>query len=455
MVIIAVVSLQWVPRAARAGWSSVTLWSLAAALFFLPLAAVVLELSTRFPDQGGLYVWTGRAFGPRHAFFCGWCLWLNQVFYFPSYLLYALANVLTVSGEHGERLGTNRFFSVAIVLLLLWALTALNVLGFQVAKWVQGIGTLGIWVPVGLLVAAAVFVLAKGRAGNPVHAVADLLPQGNFFAAFALWSSMCFAFSGFEIAAMVGEEIKNVAKTLPLGLAIAGASILVLYLGGSGAILLVTPASEVNERTGIGNAIASATGSAGMGGLVALLIAVATVATTSSWMAGAARVPYAAAVEGWLPAIFSRLHAKYKTPHIALIAQAVFASLTLLVSMFLNIEDKSTTVEEAYDVLVNLTILIYFVPYLYLFTSPLFLPPEAQEEGLRIPGGLIGRRAICAVGVMTTLASIVLLFVPPPGTKGVVNFEANLVLQSGAIFGAGLLLMLIRGRKAMARAEMA
>ena len=374
LVIVAVVTLRWVPRAAAAGWPSVSLWCLAALLFFLPLTMVVRELSARYPEQGGLYMWVHRAFGPQHSFFCAWCLWLNQVFYFPSYLLFALANFFVVAGPHAAGLQKSRLLTAALVLIGLWTLTLLNIRGFELAKWVQSLGTLAIWVPVGLLFVAAVLTLSHGATAPdmPFH-VPDLFPHHNAFAAFALWSSMCFGFSGFEIAGFVGQEIRDPKRSVPIGLTLAGLAILFLYLGGSSAILLVTPASQIDERTGIGDAIQAALHSPYAGNFVAILMAVATIAATSSWMAGAARVPYAAAAEGKLPALFAKLHSKYRTPFIALIAQCAFASLTLLVSLFLNFDNKRTTVEEAYDVLINLTIFVYFVPYLYLFLTPLVL----------------------------------------------------------------------------------
>jgi len=442
LVIVAVVTLRWIPRAARAGWPSVTLWCLAALLFFLPLTIVVRDLSTRFPEQGGLYKWVNRAFGPRHSFFCAWCLWLNQVFYFPSYLLFALANFFVLAGPHSASLARSRMLSAGLVLIGLWALTLLNIRGFELAKWMQSLGTLAIWIPVVLLFAAAVVTLARGPSGTPFH-LHDLLQPNDAFAAFALWSSMCFAFSGFEIAGFVGQEIRDPARSLPLGLAMAGFAILLLYLGGSSAILLVTPAAQIDERTGIGDAIQTALRSAYAGNLVALLMAVATVATTSSWMAGAARVPYAAAVEGRLPLSLQNLHSKYRTPYVALVVQAAVASLALLVSLFLNVDNKTTTVEEAYDVLVNLTILIYFVPYIYLFLSPLLL----AERSLRW-------RAVALTGTFTTLASIVLLFVPPAGTNSVATFETNMVLQSAAVFAAGLAIeRFYKGRPAVSQAS--
>jgi glutamate:GABA antiporter len=436
-VIVSVVTLRWIPRAASAGWPSVTLWCLAALLFFMPLTMVVRELSARFPEQGGLYVWVHRAFGPRHSFFCAWCLWLNQIFYFPSYLLFALANFFVLAGPHSAGLATNRPLTAALVLAGLWALTLLNIRGFELAKWMQSLGTLAIWVPVGLLFAAAVLTLARGATGTP-FSMHDLLPRGGSFTAFALWSSMCFAFSGFEIAGFVGQEIRNPARSIPIGLALAGAAILFLYLGGSSAILLVTPASHIDERTGIGDAIQSAMHSPYAGNFVALLMAVATIAATSSWMAGAARVPYAVAVEGRLPASLKNLHSRYKTPYVALVAQALFASLALLVSLFLNVDNKSTSVQEAYDVLVNLSIFIYFVPYIYLFVSPLVLGARTARW-----------RGVAITGTLTTFASIVLLFVPPAGTNSVLTFETSLILQSGAVLAGGLLVdKFYKGREA-------
>src|SRR5438270_10178610 len=70
--ICAVVSLRWVAAAAHAGAGSLLLWVIAALFFFLPSAITVAGLSRRFPQEGGMYVWTKHAFGDQHAFLCGW-----------------------------------------------------------------------------------------------------------------------------------------------------------------------------------------------------------------------------------------------------------------------------------------------------------------------------------------------------------------------------------------------
>ena len=105
MNIVAVVGLRWISRSARLGAPSVTLWILACLVFFVPLAAVIAELSSRHPEQGGIYAWARRAFGPAHGFVCGWCMWVNNLFYFPALLLFAGANLLVPlgAGRRGDR----------------------------------------------------------------------------------------------------------------------------------------------------------------------------------------------------------------------------------------------------------------------------------------------------------------------------------------------------------------
>ncbi len=78
---------RWIAAAAHNGQSSISLWIIAAVLFFVPTALVITELSTRFPHEGGLYVWTKDAFGDFHGFIAGWTYWIYTIFYFPGLLL--------------------------------------------------------------------------------------------------------------------------------------------------------------------------------------------------------------------------------------------------------------------------------------------------------------------------------------------------------------------------------
>src|SRR5687768_11902602 len=147
MNIVAVVGLRWIARSARLGAPSVTLWVLAALAFFVPLAITVSRLSQRYPEQGGIYVWVRRAFGPVNGFVCGWCVWVNNLFYFPSLLLFAAANVPLALGADSAALAENRVYSVAFVLVVLWVLIGVNIIGFTRGKHLQNAGSYATFIP--------------------------------------------------------------------------------------------------------------------------------------------------------------------------------------------------------------------------------------------------------------------------------------------------------------------
>jgi amino acid transporter len=446
MNVVAVVGLRWIARSARVGAPSVTLWSLAGGVFFLPLAAALAELSSRDPAQGGIYVWARRAFGPLHGFVCGWCLWINNLFYFPSLLLFGAANAAWLLSGAWPGLAESKAYAVVFVLGWLWLTTALNVVGLSAGRWVQNLGALATWLPAMLLIAsgAAAFVLF-GSATS--FAPAALLPRDDFWSTVSLWSAMCFAFSGFEISSMVGQEIRQPERTIPRAILMSGGVITGIYILGSSSVLVAVPASELAELSGVTDAVdvvTSRLGLAGLGALTGLLLAIGTLGGTSSWVAGAARVPFAVGVDRAMPAAFGRLHPRFRTPHIALVVQAATASLLFLAAVFFTLGGEATSIQEAYDILVNLTILLYFIPYLYLFAAFLRLRtidagmPSSAPHAVRVPGGRMGALGVSVSGFTATLVAIGLVFVPPAGTTSVLSYEANLVGQAAAMIVIGL-----------------
>lgn len=449
--IVAVVGLRWIARSARIGAPSVTLWVLAWLLFFLPLAAAIVELSSRYPEQGGIYAWARRAFGPVHGFICGWCLWVNNLFYFPSLLLFAAANTLLVFGDRFTWLAEDRLYSTAFVLTGIWLCAGLNVLGFGASRWLQHLGFVSTWIPALLLIVfGAVAFATFGSATS--FAPAALVPAEDFWTTVSLWSAMCFAFSGFEIAAFMGAEVKDARRTIPRAVLIAGMLVTFIYIAGSASVLVALPAESLIERSGIADAVELASGRVGLAGLGALtggLLAIGALAGTNSWFGGSARVPFAAGVDRALPASFARLHPRHQTPHVAIAVQAIVASLIFLASVFLSVAGGTTTVQEAYDIMVNLTILTYFVPYLYLFPTLVRLrtSPGPDTDVLRVPGGRAGLLAVTVSGFCATAVALALIFIPPEGTVNVINYEANVIGQSLLILGAGMLLYWRYGRR--------
>jgi amino acid transporter len=443
MNIVAVVGLRWIARSARAGESSVTLWILAWLLFFLPLAAAVIELSSRHPEQGGLYAWTRRAFGPVHGFICGWCLWVNNLFYFPSLLLFAAANVLLMFGPSAAGLADDRFYAVTFVLIALWACVGLNLLGLGAGRLLQSVGSVSTWVPAFLLIVAG--AVAFGTVGSAsTFSASTLLPRADILGTLGLWSAMCFAFSGFEIGALIGEEVKDARRTIPRAILISGVVVTVIYIAGSASVLIAVPANALRELSGIADAVDRAgvlLGLTGMGAITGGLVALGAIAGNNSWFGGAARVPFAAGVHKVLPPAFARLHPRYHTPVTAIVVQGIVATALFLASVFVTVTGGSTTIQEAYDIMVNLTILVYFVPYLYLFPAMVRLRRLAgsadEPTVIRVPGGTAGLWFVAMAGFLATATSVALVFVPPPDTVNVLNYEVNLIGQAALVIGVG------------------
>jgi glutamate:GABA antiporter len=454
MNIVAVVGLRWISRSARAGPPSVTLWLLAWLLFFLPMALTVIELSSRYPEEGGLYRWARRAFGPVHGFMCGWCVWVNNLFYFPSLLLFVAANVLLMFGPAAAPLADSRIYSTAFVLGSLWVCVVLNLLGLEILKHLHSVGSVATWLPAALLIVAGAVAMATSGSATD-FSWPTLIPRGDVITTVSLWSAMCFAFSGFEIGAMVGDEIKDPNRTLPRATMISGAMVTLIYIAGSASVLVALSSSALQERSGIADAvdvISRNLGLIGMGGLTGGLLALGSFAGTNSWFGGSARVPFAAGVDRALPDWFARLDPKRQTPRNAILVQGVIASVIFLVSVFLSVSGGQTTIQEAYDIMVNLTILIYFVPYMYLFFAVVRLRSmtdagEEQAGVIRIPGGRAGLYLVACAGFAATAISVALLFVPPAGTENVLNYEANLIGQAIIVLGAGAGIYWYGGRR--------
>jgi amino acid transporter len=254
-----------------------------------------------------------------------------------------------------------------------------------------------------------------------------MVPRGDLLDTISLWSAMCFAFSGFEITSLIGQEIRDPERTIPRGIFIAGAATTVIYIAGSASVLVAVPVSSLKELSGITDAVQLVAGRVGLTGLGALtggLLALNALAGTASWTAAAARVPFAAGVDAAMPRAFARLHPRYRTPYVALVVQSIAASAIFLASVFASVAGRATSIQEAYDILVSLTILIYFIPYLYLFAAQVRLLPDSP-------------RSVAALGFAATAISLALTFVPPPGSN-LLTYEVNLIAQAAVMIGIGI-----------------
>src|SRR6266581_852924 len=150
--LVAVIGITWVATSAKAGPSALTLWLLAAVLFFIPQGLAVIQLSSSFPDEGGIYAWTKRLFGEGHGFVCGWCYWINNMLFYPTLLLGAAVTATYIFGKGESGLAGNWIYILSFTVIALVLAVVLNVIGVGTGKWLQNIGGICVYLPGILLI---------------------------------------------------------------------------------------------------------------------------------------------------------------------------------------------------------------------------------------------------------------------------------------------------------------
>lgn len=430
---------RWIAAAAHNGTSSISLWILAALLFFFPTAMVINELSSRFPEEGGLYVWAKEAFGDFHGFVAGWNYWIYTVFYFPGLLLASAAMSAYIIGENGGSLAQNRTFLLVVSFALLIVAVGLNIIGLNIGKWLQNAGGVCTYVPLIILVAVAAWVWLK--TGSVTHFTrANMLPIWDWDTV-NFWSQIAFAFTGLELVSAMSQEIRDPRRTLPRAVFGAGTLITLMYIVGTISVLGLIPAQDSSPTSGVFHAIT--VGSIALkigllGILAAILVTVGNAGGVGSTVAGIARVPFVVGIDRYLPKAFGKIHPKWRTPYIAIIVQAILSGLVLLLSQI------NETTRGAYQGLIDITIIIYFVPFLYMYAAAIKLAGRKDRahnpQAVLIPGGKVGVWIVSGVAFGVTLFCIFVSLLPPGDSANRTLFVIKVVGETAVAMAIGLIL---------------
>ena len=436
--IAAVLGPRWIAAAAHNGTSSISLWVLAATLFFLPTALIIVELSTRFPSEGGLYIWSKEAFGDFHGFVAGWSYWSYTVFYFPGLLTASVAMSVYIGGPKYWALAKDPHYLLYASLGLLAVAVILNLVGLNIGKWLQNAGGVGTYAPLLMLLGVAAWLMFH-RGSVTQFTLKNALPTWNLDTV-NFWSQIAFAFTGMELVCAMSEEVKDPRRTFPRAIFASAVLIAGIYLVATVALLWLMPAEGVDVRTGVFQAISSgstALGIAWFGVIAALLVTVGNAGGVGAAVAGVARVPFVAGIDRYLPSAFGRIHPKWRTPYIAILTQAGISGLVLVLSQY-----KASWLE-AYQLLVDAAVILYFIPFLYMYAAVIKLAYRKDraenEHAVLVPGGKTGVWLAGLLGFIVTLGSIILAMIPPGGVNRLA-FEGKLIGATLAAMAIGLAL---------------
>ena len=417
--LVAIVNVSLLPPVAGIGRQALWLWGVAFVLFFVPEVVAVLALSRRYPEEGGLYTWANRQFGPTHGFVSGWYYWTGNLFYFPMQLVY-LAGILAYAAQGTDQsLVDQKWFVASVATGWLTLVTALNFVGLGVGKWLPNVGAICTGITVTLIAGAGFVAVRSGSAAPDAAAAAPAAAD-----IFSGLSVMCFAFMGVELASTMGGEIKNPRRDLPRAAMTAGALTLAVYVAVTGALQQLLPPGDIGAIQGILQGVELGTRRLQLEWLatpLAVVMAVSLAGGLAAWYAGSTRIPFVAGFNNALPAALGRVHPRWGSPWVALLVQGALTLGFIAVTMW------GSSVREAYQVLLKSSVITTLIPFGYMFLGLVRLGDEPRWK-----------RAAGLVGLGVSAAGIAAAFAPGADVANVAMYEVKLVSGSLLPLAVGL-----------------
>jgi amino acid transporter len=440
--VVAVFNLNVLPSIAANGGVTIWLWIISLILFFWPQGIAVIELSQRYPGEGGVYLWAKEVFGDFHGFLSGWCYWTNNMMYVPTVLLYFVGVSVFALGESHHGLADNRAFALSACLFLLMVLVVLNVVGLGVGKWINNIGAMGTFIAAALLMGLGVIVWTKF--GSDVTWADFRIPANPRFVLNS-FGVICFGLVGLELASVMGDEIREPAKTLPGAVAWGGMLSGMLYIGATLTLLITVSKSQISVLQGIVQAVSHMASRVGVAWIVApfaFLLSLSIAGIGSAWLGGSARIPFVAGLDSYMPAWLGRVHPRYRTPYAALIVHASVSLVLVLMNFW------STGVQESFQRLLSLAVVLQLIPFLYMFYALIRIAQDSSFVKKRY-----GRATLLAAGLsglLTTILGIALAFFPAQQITSLLSYEVWMVGGTILFIGAAAFFFFVYGRRKQA-----
>jgi len=415
MNVTAVVSLRGLPAEAEYGLSSAFYYLFAAIVFLIPTALVAAELAAMFSDkQGGVFRWVGEAFGKRMGFLAIWLQWVESTIWYPTVLTFGAVSLafIGMNGTHDMALASNRIYTLIVVLAIYWLATFISLKGMSWVGKVSKIGGLvGTIIPAGLLVVLAVVYLASGG-----HSQLDF--HGSFFpdlsnmSNLVLASSIFLFYAGMEMGGIHVKEVDNPSHNYPKAVFIGSFITVLIFVLGTFSLGIIIPKDEINLTqsllVGFDRYFAYIRAS-WLSPVIAVALAFGVLAGVLTWVAGPSKGIFAVGRAGYLPPFFQKTNGIGVQRNILLIQGGLVTLLGLLFVVM-------PSVQSFYQILSQLTVLLYLIMYLLMFAAAIYLrySMKKTDRPFRIGGkgnGLMW--VVGGVGFLGSLLAFILSFIPP------------------------------------------
>ena len=325
-------------------WWMIGAWAAGGALAFAGAMAYA-ELAALRPRAGGEYVYLREAFGPLPAFLTGWTSFVAGfsgaiavgAVGFAAYLGRILPAAADTEPWAAAPLGIVTL-SVSpqslVALAVIGVLTAVHLVGLGPGRLVQNVLAV---MKAALLAAfvAAGFALGDGSTAHFAES-GEAVSGGGWLLALL---PVMFAYSGWNAASYLAEEIRDPGRNVPLALGLGTAAVVVLYVLLNLLYVYALPVTEFGAAGHMADGVAERLFGPGAAGPVAVASAAMIAASLSAMVFAGPRVYYAMARDGQFPAAAAAVHPRFRTPAAAIVAQSAWAGLLVLSGTFRQLVD--------------------------------------------------------------------------------------------------------------------
>lgn len=403
----AILVIDQLAASAAIGTPSIFWWVFTLVFFFVPYALISAELGAAYPEEGGIYAWVRRAFGPRWGARTSWFYWINVALWMPSvYVLFAGIFAQMFAPD------LSLWAQIAIGIVLTWVTVYINVISLDIGKWIPNGGAVikaAIMVTIG--VGGIVYAMRHGVANDmSLRAMAPTWGAGLAFLPVIVYN-----FLGFELMSGASEEMKHPQRDVPIAIAIAGLLISTFYLLATVGILIALPVDEINLVEGLLDSLHKLFGEYSWGPAFVTVLGIGALATflanMVTWTMGANRSASEAAERGDLPRLFGRLHPTHRTPASAAIVTGIVSTIVIIIyGLF------AATAEDLFWSLFAFSSIVFLMPYVLMFAAfaRLRVTEASHPRPFRMPGGSGAAKLAAIVCILFILQAIV-LFVWVPG----------------------------------------
>lgn len=433
MNVTAVVSLRGLPAEAEYGLSSAFYYLFAALVFLIPTALVAAELAAMFADkQGGVFRWVGEAFGKRMGFLAIWLQWVESTIWYPTVLTFGAVSLafIGMNDAHDMSLASNRLYTLVVVLAIYWLATFISLKGMSWVGKVSKIGGLvGTIIPAGLLVVLAIVYLVSGG-HSQLDFKGDFFPDFSNFNNLVLASSIFLFYAGMEMGGIHVKDVDNPSVNYPKAVFIGSFITVLIFVLGTFSLGIIIPKSEINltQSLLVGfDRYFDFIRASWLSPIIAIALAFGVLAGVLTWVAGPSKGIFAVGRAGYLPPFFQKTNSIGVQKNILFIQGGIVTLLGLLFVVM-------PSVQSFYQILSQLTVLLYLIMYLLMFAAAIYLRYNMKKANRPFRIGSKGNGLmwlIAGVGFLGSLLAFVLSFIPP----GQIAVGSNAMWYSVLVIG--------------------